>query len=222
MKQCAAHTPSKVRPWAMDLSGSSKRSGRIFESFDAHLACSQSSPVMYVYSDSAMSVLSCTHLCKWCLPSFASPSFCTVQFLCNNSIQKGRGGEGWLTSRVGQVESLWEKELIYFQMTKLEVATAFYKNCASYRPFEHINHSITFEPSYFLLFHLGQQLIHCLPLCFKMEIHIRTECKSSPSREVIFQCFQLTDTFSNHKLASKWELDVVWRTQLASFPANQN
>ena len=106
------------------------------------------------------------------------------------------------------------------QMTKLDVATVFYKNCAQYRPFEHINRSITFEPELLLLFHLGQQLIHCLPLCFKIEMHLRTECKLSASREVIFQCFQLTNTFSNHKLVPKWELDVAWQTQLASFPAN--
>ena len=84
------------------------------------------------------------------------PPFAQYSFFATTPFKKEGGGEGWLTSRVGQVESLWEKELIYFQMTKLEVATAFYKNCASYRPFEHINRSITFEPSYFLLFHLGQ------------------------------------------------------------------
>ena len=126
-----------------------------------------------------------------------------AQFLCNNSYISDYGKRNWPT-----------------QMAKLDVATVFYKNCVPYRPFEHINRSITFEPELLLLFNLGQQLIHCLPLCFKIEMHLRTECKLSASREVIFQRFQLTNTFSNHKLIPKWKLDVAWQTQLASFPAN--
>lgn len=55
-----------------------------------------------------------------------------------------------------------------------------------------------------------------------MEIHLKTECKSSASREVVFQHFQLVDMFSDGKLATEWELDVVLRMQLASFPTNWN
>ena len=37
-----------------------------------------------------------------------------------------------------------------------------------------------------------------------------------------FQCFTLTDSFSDHEFAPEWELDVILRVQLAIFPANWN
>ena len=98
----------KIRPWAMNFSGSSKRGVGVFSRvvifrLKIHLPHIQLVIVMYACSDSAMPLLSRTCLCnnsKWCLPSFVSPSSYIVLLLqhkwvgvlkntlCNHFIKK--------------------------------------------------------------------------------------------------------------------------------------
>ena len=88
---CHYRNLSKIHPWAMNLSGSSKGGGggRIFESYISlknTLTSHAVSPALVMYcnmcSDSAMPLLSCTYLCdnsKCCLPSFLCPSSYTTE-----------------------------------------------------------------------------------------------------------------------------------------------
>ena len=91
------------------------------------------------------------------------------------------------------------------------------------RPFENINCRITFESSYCYYSTSANSRFSAYHHISKQRYtYLKTEYKSSALWEVIFQRFQLADTFSNCKLAPEWELDAVLRTQLASFPVNWN
>ena len=75
---------SKIRPygWWTQVAPQRGEPGYFSSCYISLENCYSLALFMYTCSDPAMSLsLSCTCLCKWCLPSFVSPSSCTVLLL---------------------------------------------------------------------------------------------------------------------------------------------